>query len=308
MIYPLKIVYFGTPNPAMEVLDALIDSKHEIVAVITQPDKRRGRGKQLVPTPVKVKAQEAGIKVYEPTTKIELSEIVLKLKADVGVVVAYGRILPPEVLTHFKFGCINVHYSLLPKHRGAAPVERAILQGDEVTGVSIMKMDEGLDTGDVFVTRQVDINSKTTTETLFSSLNAVACDLLVVVLDHLETQTPLPQEGQATYAQKLGPEDFYFDSNTSCVELDLKVRAGSLIKGAWTNYNGEKLRVLAVSAVAADPANSIASGSITKHGELTLRDGTCHIDKIQTPGKAPMNFIDWANGIGLKNFPIKIDK
>ena len=308
MTYPLKIVYFGTPNPAMEVLDALIESKHEIVAVITQPDKRRGRGKKLMPTPVKQRALEAGIECHEPSNKAELSEMILGLKADVGVVVAYGRILPLPLLDHFKFGCINVHYSLLPKYRGAAPVERAILDGEKVTGVSIMKMDEGLDTGDVFVSRQIDIENKTTTSSLFKSLNAVACDLLLVVLDHLETQAPIAQVGEPSYAHKLSAEDFYFDSDTSCADLDLKVRAGSMVKGAWTHYGGERLRLLLISPTCESSNESLKQGHINKFGDLSLKDGSCTIKEIQAPGKSVMDFASWANGIGLQNFPIRIDK
>ncbi len=307
MSYPVKIVYFGTPNPAMEILDALIESNHEIVAVITQPDKRRGRGNKLLPTPVKKRALDAGITVYEPTNKVELSDTVLKLKADVGVVVAYGRILPVNILEHFKFGCINVHYSLLPKYRGAAPVERAILEGEKLTGVSIMKMDEGLDTGEVFASRQVDIGAKTNTESLFKSLNSIGIDLLGLVLGDLDSQSPYPQVGEPSYAQKLGPDDFYFDSTSTTNELDLKVRAGSLVKGAWTFFNNERLRVLSISVSKEGSNYSLEPGMITKRGEITLNDGVLVIEEIQAPGKAAMKFSAWANGVGVDNFPIKID-
>lgn len=302
----LRIVFFGTPEPAREVFDTLIKTEHDIVGVITQPDKKRGRGSALVPTPVKVAALEAGIEVFEPENKAQVSDVVSNLKADVGVVVAYGRILPPSVLSHFVHGCVNVHYSLLPRWRGAAPVERAILEGDKISGVSIMAMDETLDTGDVFATRQVDITETTTSQSLFKSMNAVAGDLLVVVLDSLGTQEPTKQQGIPTYAEKLEADDFSFDANTLAVDVDRKIRAGSLVKGAWTIVGNERIRITESDIPQLGEVNNEDVGTIDRKGILTCLDGTLVCKKIQVPGKPLLDFDAWANGVPRENFPLRI--
>jgi len=266
---PTRIVFFGSPDPAQEVLETLLDSDHTVVGVITQPDKKRGRGSALVPTPVKVTALKEGINVYEPATKSELSECVAKLTADVGVIVAYGKILPVDVLEHFPHGCINVHYSLLPRWRGAAPVERAILEGDRVSGVAIMNMEEGLDTGAVYATRQIDIEDTTTTTSLFASMNSVAGDLLLVVLDSLGTQSPSEQEGEPTYADKLKVDDFYFSATTSAVDVDRKIRAGSLVKGAWTLVGEDRIRITESGRPHKSETPEEEVGTISRAGILT---------------------------------------
>lgn len=304
---PLKIVFFGTPDPAREILEALIASNHEIVGVITQPDKRRGRGKTLMPTPVKESALTAEIEVYEPSSKAELIDCVDKTNADVGIVVAYGRILPAEVLEHFKFGCVNVHYSVLPRWRGAAPVERAILAGDETTGVSIMKMDEGLDTGPVYLHRRVDILPTTNSVSLFRSINAIAADLLLVVLDNLGLHQPIEQSGEQTYAHKLEAKDFFFDSTTSVFDIDKKVRAGALVKGAWTNVNNETFRIISASKPMASKVEKADVGTIDKRGRFVAIDGEIELKQVQVPGKQVMEFSAWANGVSPEKFPLRID-
>ena len=158
------------------------------------------------------------------------------------------------------------------------------------------------------MSKKVDIDNKTTTETLFQSMNSTARELLKVVLDHIDTQIPYDQEGEPTYANKLSAEDFYFDSNASCFDLQRKVQAGALVKGAWTYYGSERLRILEISKTISEPEKQATPGTIDRYGELTLGDGTCHIERIQAPGRAALNFIDWANGVGVENFPIEIDK
>lgn len=308
MAKSLNILFFGTPEPAKHILSSLVESEHKVTGVITRTDKKRGRGSSLVATPVKELADESKIEVHEPNTNDELEQIVKQSKADVGIVVAYGRILKPAVLDHFKHGCINIHYSLLPKLRGAAPVERAILQGENVTGVSIMKMDEGLDTGDIYATRQVDIKSDTNTKSLFVSLNSVAGDLLLAVLDNLETTKPTPQSGEPSYAGKLEPKDFFFDQDTSCVDVDRRVRAAALIKGAWTNVDGQAFRIIDGTLLNNSPAKSgLTVGTINRDGRLVCSDGIYQCKKIQVPNKAVMNFEDWVNGVSKDKFPLKIN-
>lgn len=304
MTSPLRIVFFGSPAPAAHVLSSLIESHHEVVAVITQPDKRRGRGSTLMPTAVKEVAIKAGIVVHEPAKKADLVSVVDSLNADIGVVAAYGKILPESVLTRFRLGCINVHYSILPRWRGAAPVERAILAGDSVTGVTIMQMDEGLDTGPTYIYRQIDITPTTTTTTLFESMNVIAGDVLTLVLDSIEKEEPTPQEGEPNYADKLQPEDFFFDATTSADDLDRKIRAGSLVKGAWTNIDGEKFRILSGS-ISDEPAGK--AGAISRDGIVTCSSGTYVCDEIQVPGKPVMEFSSWANGVVAERFPLKIN-
>lgn len=304
----LKILFFGTPEPASEILETLIESDHEIVGVVTQPDKRRGRGKTLLPTPVKERAIQSNIEIFEPASKQELIECVERVQADVGVVVAYGRILPKLVLDHFEFGCINVHYSVLPRWRGAAPVERAILSGDSSSGVSIMKMDEGLDTGGVYAFRQVDILPQTNSISLFRSLNAIAGDLLTVVLNHLPSQKPISQTGEVTYAHKLEPYDFFFDSTTSVVDIDRKVRAGAGLKGAWTNLDGEKFRIASVSLPSMkQQEKETLIGTIDRTGKFVGCDGSLIFKTVQVAGKTVMDFSSWANGIPVEKFPIRLD-
>lgn len=303
---PLRITFFGSPKPAKEILESLFDSNHTVVSVVTQPDKRRGRGSALVSTPVKSLSVDKGIPVLEPKNKAELIEQVLSVKADVGVVVAYGRILPKAVLDHFPMGCINVHYSILPKWRGAAPVERAILNGDKVTGVSIMQMEEGLDTGPIFAFREVDIDDSSTTTSMFVSLNAVAADLLKVVLDDIEKQIPTEQSGEASYAAKLDTQDFYFDSSSTKEEINRKARAGSTYKGAWTSVNGEKFNLIEAVIVDGENAVDLKTGQFSRDGLLATSNGYLQLVTVQTPGKHKMSFRDWANGIDKTSFPLKI--
>lgn len=302
----LKIVFFGTPEPSCSVLKGLLESDHEVVAVITQPDKRRGRGSSLLPTPVKLLANDHSLEVFTPNNKSELNEVVKNLKADIGIVVAYGRIVSTQVLEAFKYGCINVHYSLLPRWRGAAPVERAILAGDEISGVSIMQMDAGLDTGPVFVDRHIDIEKDTTTESLFNSMNAIAPELLLLVLDSLDSSETTEQQGVETYAHKLDKSDFYFDRSISVVELDRKIRASSYVKGAHTLVNGEVFRITNRVSFDLIDVDSHLVGTISREGILYCHDGELVIDTVQVPGKVEMSFTSFANGVDQSRFPMEI--
>lgn len=304
----LKVVFFGTPQTACPVLSALVESEHEIVGVITQPDKRRGRGKALLPTPVKLLAQDNSLEVHTPETKEELDAVVSKMNADVGVVVAYGKIVSKNVLNAFKYGCINVHYSLLPRWRGAAPVERAILSGDEVTGVTIMKMDEGLDTGPIYIQRHIDIVEDTTSQSLFETMNLMGSELLLLVLDSLESAELQDQKGVETYAKKLEKEDFYFSAASSVSDVDRKVRAGSFVKGAYTHVGDEVFRIISTVSVEKKEIDINNVGSISRDGVLTCNDGEIVIDTVQVPGKATMTFKAYANGVDQNKFPLQIIK
>lgn len=301
----MKIVFFGSPEPARIILAALLESPHEVVAVVTQPDKRRGRGTTKLPTPVKELAQQYSIEVFEPDSKIEVERVVRSVDADVGIVVAYGRILSASVLTSFRFGCINVHYSLLPRWRGAAPVERAILEGDTHSGISIMSMDEGLDTGPIYDAKEVDITDTTTSADLFNSLNAIAPEMLLNVIGNLDRIKPSLQAGEANYANKLSPNDFYFDTITSMDQIDRKVRAAAQLKGAWTTIEGEVFRLHRASIKPRLEA-ALDVGDLDRQGLLKCIDGVLKCELVQVPGKPVMDFSSWANGVPVEKFPLRI--
>lgn len=304
-----KVVFFGSPIPSCRILQSLCDAGHEVVGVITGQDKRRSRGNALYPTPVKKLAVELNLEVFEPVNKAEIEQIVddlVKNKgAQVGIVVAYGKILTNTVLNSFEFGCINVHYSLLPRWRGAAPVERAILEGDSKTGISIMKMDEGLDTGPVFKTEEIAITESTRSADLYEEMAKLAGPALNNVLDNFETAEALPQVGEETYAKKLDSLDFVVDSSSSLKELSRKVRAGSLIKGAFVDSSIGRFRILEVGTLTKD-SYSVEGIELMREGNLVSVDGSLEILKIQSENKPALNFADWANGIDKSSFSIKI--
>lgn len=305
MSKPLDIVFFGTPNAAKVVLESLLDSQHNIVCVLTQPDKRRSRGKSLSPTEVKVFAEEKNVDVFTPSTKQEIEEIVCSLKADIGVVVAYGKILSENIINHFEYGCVNVHYSILPRWRGAAPIERAILEGDQVTGISIMKLTKGLDEGPIYASRQFDISDSATTLDVYNAMNTIAGDLLMLVLDSIEGQEPYEQQGEVTYAKKLENSDFYFDRDSSVKEIDRKLRAGVNLKGAHTKVFGDTFWIREIDSYELTD-NSEGIGTIDRQGKLICRDGNIYISKIQVPSKPPMDFSQWINGVPKDQIPLKI--
>lgn len=304
-----KIVFFGSPIPSCEILQSIFDAGHEIVGVITGKDKRRSRGNTLYPTPVKTLAIDLKLDVYEPGTKTEIEQIAKELVsskgAEVGIVVAYGKILTTEVLNAFQFGCINVHYSLLPRWRGAAPVERAILEGDAKTGISIMKMDEGLDTGDVYKMEEIEIKSNTTSKDLYDEMAVIAGPALNQVLETLENIDAESQIGEETYAKKLDASDFAITSSSTLKQVSEKVRAGSLIKGAFVDSSIGKFRILEIGNIIKE-AHSLEGLELTRNGELRSKDGSLEIIKIQSENKTAMSFTDWANGIDKANFSIKI--
>lgn len=239
----MRLVFFGTPADAVPSLRALHDAGHEVAVVVTQPDRRRGRGPALEPSPVKRAAEELGVPVLTPTRGREVVDEVRATRADLGVVVAFGQLLPPELLTATAHGFVNLHFSLLPRWRGAAPVERAILAGDTETGVCVMQLEEGLDTGPVYASRGVAIGSDETAGELRARLVAAGTELLVATVPAVPTTTPTPQRGEATYAEKLDVDEFRLDWSRPAEELARVVRAGNPRPGAWTLAGGKRLKV-----------------------------------------------------------------
>ena len=262
----MRTIYMGTPEFAVPALDALIESKHEVVVVVTQPDRIKGRGKKMLPPPVKETAVNAGIPVMQPDKIKGNNDFLNELKEinpDIIVVAAYGRILPKEVLELPKFGCINIHASLLPIWRGAAPMQHAILAGDEKSGVTIMQMAEGLDTGDMLSKAEVPLTVEHGGKeygiyhpTLSDKLSKLGAELLLKTLDDLETGVITPEkqdESQATYASMINKEDgrISFEKNTPA-EIERMIRAFEPWPGAFASLNGEQIKFKAGEVLADD--------------------------------------------------------
>ena len=268
----------------MPPLEALLSDGHEVALVVTQPDRRRGRGGALVPSPVKAAAEAHGIPVTERV------DDVLEAGVDLGVVVAFGRLVKPHVLERMPM--VNLHFSLLPRWRGAAPVERAILAGDTETGVCLMQLEEGLDTGPVYAVERVAIGPNETADSLRARLVTVGARMLVERLRHGLGEA-VPQVGEPTYAAKLEPEEFRLDWWRSAEELHRLVRVGR----AWTTFRGKRLRVLDARLVTA---------SAGVHGEIenlvvSAGDGAgLELVEVQPEGKGAQAAAAWANGARLQ--------
>jgi methionyl-tRNA formyltransferase len=239
----VRLVFFGTPDDAVPALRALHAAGHDIPIVVTQPDRRRGRGGATEPSPVKAAAAELGLTVRTPERAREVTDEVAASGADLGVVVAFGQLLPESLITALPLGFVNVHFSLLPRWRGAAPVERAILAGDSETGVCIMQVEKQLDAGAVFVRATTPIGDEETAGELRARLVAVGTDLLLRTLPDIPTITPEPQVGEPTYADKLTVEEFELDFSRPPAELVRVVRAGNPRPGAWTTVDGKRIKV-----------------------------------------------------------------
>lgn len=280
--YPRRIAYLGTPEMAVAPLRALVEGGYEVVVVITGEDKRRGRRGAATPTPVKAAALELGLNVsHDPADALTSG-------ADLGVVVAFGQILRRPMLEAMPM--VNLHFSLLPRWRGAAPVERAILAGDEVTGVCVMAVEEGLDTGGVYARTEVRIDPQSTAAELRSALTDVGARLLVDTLQR-GLDAPEPQVGSVTYASKINTDDLHLDWNRAAVDLLRLVRIG----GAWTTRTGSRLKV---HRAVAHPERT-GQGQVGElHGtEVTTGAGTLELAEVQPEGKGPMAAKAWLNGI-----------
>ena len=239
----MRLVFFGTPVEASETLEALHGAGHDIALAVTQPDKRRGRGTATSPSPVRSAADALGVPVRTPTKAREIVDDVAGSGATLGIVVAFGQLLPPALLAAVPLGFVNVHFSLLPRWRGAAPVERAVLAGDAETGVCIMQIDEGLDTGPVYASVRTPIAPDETAGELRGRLAALGTDLLLRTLPNIESQAPEPQQGDATVAAKLTVDEFRVDPSRPAEELARVVRAGNPRPGAWFVVNGKRVKV-----------------------------------------------------------------
>jgi methionyl-tRNA formyltransferase len=281
---PRRLAYLGTPDMAVPPLRALHEAGFEIPLVVSRADTRRGRGGAAAPSPVKAAALELGIPVTDEVD--DLLPLAAAGDVELGVVVAYGRIIRPHVLD--ALAMVNVHFSLLPRWRGAAPVERAILAGDEVTGVSIMDVAEGLDTGDVYRWGELRIGAEETAAELRERLVHMGTALLVeTLLDGVVE--PMPQEGEPVYAEKIHPEELQIDWSRPAVWIHRQVRVG----GAWTTFRGRRLKVWGVRPADAPPGGLAASldGCVVRCGE-----GALELVEVQPEGKGRIAAEAWRNG------------
>ncbi len=303
---PLRILFAGTPDFSVPPLRALLESEHRVVGVHTQPDRPAGRGRKLQPSPVKQVAQEAGVPVHQPVTlrQAEAVETIAALAPDLMVVVAYGLILPPEVLAIPRLGCVNIHASLLPRWRGAAPIQRAIEAGDRVTGVSIMQMDEGLDTGPVYLMRETPIEREDTAATLHDRLARLGAEALMEALPGIAAGTlqPRPQdESGATYAPKLEKKEAFIDWAQPAWRIERKVQAFNPWPVAQTRYEQANLRIWeahAIEGMAAAPGTVMAAG---REGvDVATGDGLLRITRLQMPGKKPVTAQDFINAHAIQ--------
>ncbi len=276
---PRRLVYLGTPAMAVPPLDALVDAGFEVTLVVTRIDKRRGRGSDTAPSPVKVAAQRLGIAVSHRV------DDVIDAGTDLGVVVAFGQLIKAPVLTAAPL--VNLHFSLLPRWRGAAPVERALLAGDTTTGVCLMRLEEGLDTGPLLDVTEVPIGPRETADELRRSLVSVGCERLVACLS-AGLGPARPQVGEPTYAHKLDPAEFRIDWSRSNVEIDRVVRLGV----AWTTFRGKRLKV----NVGRPSDGSGPVGTYLRPFEIAAGSGTYVIERVQPEGKSAMDVGAWANG------------
>jgi methionyl-tRNA formyltransferase len=302
----LKLVFFGTPDFAVKSLEALVHSHHEVAGVVTQPDRPKGRGREVVPSPVKRLAQERGLSIFQPE-KASLPEFVQTLHSlspDLIVVAAYGEILKRDVLQAPVHGSINVHASLLPKYRGSSPIQAAIVAGDEATGVTIIQMDEQMDTGDILGQVEVPIGVNDTASTLHDKLAQVGARLLVETVDRIERGTVVrtPQDDEvATYTKRLRKEDGAIDWNVPAEKLHSFVRAMNPWPVAHTR--GGKLRVW-MTSVPSEQLETAEPGTVMRAEEdgllVATLDGAVRIERIQVAGSRPMSAEEFLRGHELR--------
>lgn len=301
----MKVVFMGTPDFAVNTLAAIIEAGHEVAAVVTQPDKARGRSGELKMPPVKELAVEHNLKVYQPV-KIkdsDMEEVLRKINPDVIVVVAFGQILPKSILELPKYGCVNVHASLLPKYRGAAPIQWAVIDGEEYSGVTTMQMDVGVDTGDMLMVEKYKLAEDETGGSLFERLAVLGAKLLVKTLDGLEKGTIIPvKQGEgATHAAKLDKQTGLIDFSKSAVEIERLIRGLNPWPSAYTGLNGKTIKIWKASV---DKDGKAGAGEIYSVDKNSFSVGTAEgglvITEVQLEGKKRMSVHDFLLGTNIE--------
>lgn len=303
----MKIIFMGTPDFAVGTLKALIESEHEVCAVVTQPDKQKGRGKVLQATPVKEIAAEAGIPVYQPrrVKEPEFLQMLDEIRADVIVVVAFGQIIPKEMLNMKPYGCINVHASLLPKYRGAAPIQWAVIQGEKESGVTTMQMDEGLDTGDMLLQAVIPLEKKETGGSLYDKLKQEGAELLMQTLEGLQNGSIMARkQGETTteYAKMLKKEMGLIDWNKDAIEIERLIRGLNPWPSAFTHFNGKTLKIWQADVMEGNTGKQ--PGTITGISKDSIQvqtgNSVLSLRELQIEGKKRMDAGAFLRGYQIK--------
>lgn len=300
----MRIIFMGTPDFAVSALNSLLKSSHEVIAVYSQPPRAKGRGHKIQKSPVHLTAEQNDIEVLTPVSlrDSDTQKQFFDFKADVAVVAAYGLILPQPILSNPKYGCINIHASLLPRWRGAAPIHRCIMSGDLQTGITIMKMDKGLDTGDILDIQKIIIAPQTTTVSLHDELAEIGGPLLLSVLEKIDTIEAVsqPKDG-ITYAEKITPKEGKINWSQSAVEIDQLIRALTPKPGAWFLHNEEhRIKVIAAEPVDMQ-CDNLAPGSILEtspenHLVIVCGSGALCIKTLQRAGGVPLPTQEFLRG------------
>lgn len=294
----MRVIFMGTPDFSVPVLEALVDAGHEVVAAYSQPPRPAGRGKKDRPSPVQARAEALGLPVFHPVSLKgdEAQAAFAAHQADVAVVVAYGLILPQVILDAPKLGCLNIHASLLPRWRGAAPIHRAIIAGDAQTGVCIMQMEAGLDTGPVLLREATDIAPAETTGALHDRLSAMGARLIVQALAELPNLTAQVQpEDGVTYAAKIDKAEARVDWSKPAQEVANLICGLSPFPGAWCDVAGERVKLLAAEVVSGDAA----PGTVLEGFTIACDGGAVRITRAQRQGKKAMDASDVLRGLAL---------
>jgi methionyl-tRNA formyltransferase len=302
----MKILFLGTPDSAVPILKKLITTQHQVVGVITQPARRSGRGLDLKDSAVAEFAKQNSLNVFSPE-KIDKSYFDQNLKsldADMAIVVAFGQILSKEVLNELKFGWINIHYSLLPKFRGAAPVQRAILIGEKETGISFFAIGEGLDTGSIIKSYPYQLSDSATTDSVLQELNVMATQKIEEIITGIQNGSfePVKQSGEVSTAPKLNEMDLRIDWNELSSEINRKVRAGNKRLSAWTTIADSKIKILSISESTLE--EKIDHGQIrviNKIVNVGCKNGSLIINEVIPEGKKQMDAYSWINGFQDKS-------
>lgn len=304
----MKIIFMGTPDFSVGTLEALLAAGHEITLVVSQPDKPKGRGHELMPTPVKEAALKHGLPVYQPK-KVRDPEVVRKLReteADVMVVIAFGQIIPKEILEMKRYGCINVHASLLPKYRGAAPIQWAVIDGEKESGVTIMQMDEGLDTGDMLLKGSLTLAPDETGGSLFDRLSTLGAELCVEALERMEKDELKPEkqgESPTAYARMLTKEMGCLDWSQSAEKLERLIRGLNPWPSAYTRLGDKTLKIWS-ARVCEKPEGSVSCGEIFRVNKdgffVACGEGALEITELQLQGKKRMDTGAFLRGFHLE--------
>lgn len=302
----MKILFLGTPESAVPILKKLLTTSHQVVGVITQPPRKSGRGLDVKKSAVADFATQSGLKLFSPEKidKEYFDQNLKSLGADMAIVVAFGQILKKDVLSELKFGWVNIHYSLLPKYRGAAPVQRAILQGEKEIGISFFEIEEGLDSGPIIKRYPYALNNSATTESILEELNGLATQKIEEVITGIQNGSfeKIEQTGEITTAPKLSEIDLRIDWNEVSSEISKKVRAGSKRLRAWSTIGDIKVKILTMSENILD--EKIDPGQIkiiNKFVYVGCKNGSVIINEVIPEGKRQMDSYSWINGFQDKS-------